>query len=148
MLLWHSKLLLKDGLTGNPISVDVHDREFLAQIDSALRVSPLPLHAIVAYGSFHALLANEKLQKGTFPLVVEGKSLMVGVEEPERVLVDEICTSTKDGMASMRARDLVVSLLPSGLEYLSLVDTTLSERKVLTAAASVSTRRAQSSHRC
>lgn len=145
MLLWHSRLLLKDGLTGNPISVDVHDREFLAQIDSALRLSPL--HAVAAYASFHAL-ANEKLQKGNFPLIVEGKSLTVSVEEPERVLVDEICTSAKDGMASMRTRDLVVNLLPSGLEYLSLVDTTVGEGKASTAAASVSTRRVQSSHRC
>lgn len=107
-------MLLNDGLSGDPISVDTQDPEFLAQIDAALKLSPL--HAVGAYGSLH-VLSKEKLQKGSFSLIVGGRSYLISVEDtPERVHVDEICTSVEGcGMASVRLFREVVHLLPLGV---------------------------------
>lgn len=66
------------------------------------------------------------------------------VQEPHRVLVDEICSSAEGGMASVSTLGQVVHLLPSGLEFLNLVDTKVGD----TTAAVVSNKRAQSSHQC
>ena len=80
--------MLKDGLTGDSVEVDIQDLDFLNGLDTALRLSPL--HAVAGYGSLHSL-AKEKLPEGDLPIIVGGKSFMSTVEKPERVLVDEIC---------------------------------------------------------
>lgn len=136
--------MLKDALTGDPVEVDIQDLAFLNELDSALRLSPL--NAVVAgFGSLH-YLAKEKLPEGDFSIiVVGGKSFMSTVAKPERVLVDEICTLAEGGrVASVRIRDQVVHLLPSGLEYLRLVDNTVDEENAFTTASV----RVTSSHRC
>lgn len=69
------------------------------------------------------------------------------LEEPQRVLADEICSSAEGGMASVRTLDQVMHLLPSGLELLNLVDTKVGDTTAAT-VPSVSNKRAQSSHRC
>ena len=149
MLFWHSIVTLKDGLTGDPVEVDIQDSAFLNGLDSALKLSPL--HAIAGFGSLHSL-AKEKLPEGDFSIIVRGKSFTSTVAKPERVLVDEICTLAEGGrMASVRIRDQVVHLLPSGLEFLRLVDNTVDEGNAFTdsaATASVCTKRVTSSHRC
>ena len=141
--------MLKDELTDDFVEVDNQDSVFLNELDSALRLSPL--HAVAGYGSLHSL-AKEKLQEGDFQIIVGGKSFMVTVEKPERVLVDEICTLAEGGrMASVRIRDQVVNLFPSGLEYLRLVDNGVNEENAFTESAattSVCSKRVKFSHRC